>query len=494
MALVEMKKICKSFGQVEVLKDVDFSVNKGEIHALLGENGAGKSTLMKVLTGIYAPNSGSISVNGIKQNFKTIKDSESKGISIVNQELNIFPEMTVLENLFMCKEITDKAIISKKKQREKAKEIFKKLGLQLDLEQKAGKLSVGMQQMIEIAKSLLIDAELIIMDEPTAALTEKEIESLFEVSRALKNTGKSIVYISHRMKEIFELCDRITILRDGKYVITENLSKLNFDDVVQYMVGYEMGGMFPDKIDIELGNKVFEARNLSKQGVFENITFSVREGEVLGFAGLMGAGRTELMNVVFGVDKKTSGEVLVSNQEVNIKSPKIAKKLGLGYVTENRKEEGLFLEDSIHNNIVYNNLEELSSRGIMDYESSDRLVDVFSKRVNLKSRDYQQNAGDLSGGNQQKVVIAKWLANNPKILILDEPTRGIDVNSKKQIYELIYRLKELKCAVIVVSSELVELLGICDTIAVMREGKITKVLENNGLTDDEVMKYMMGGS
>ncbi len=494
MAIIEMKKISKSFGQVQVLKDADFTVDKGEIHALLGENGAGKSTLMKILTGIYIPNSGDIYVNNVKQSFKNIKDSESKGISIVNQELNIFPEMTVLENLFMCKEITEKALISKKKQELKAKEIFKRLGLNLDLNERAGNLSVGMQQMIEISKSLLIDADLIIMDEPTAALTEREIESLFQVCNALKMEGKSIVYISHRMKEIFELCDRITILRDGKYVITESLKNLSFDDVVQYMVGYELGGMFPDKPDVKLGHKILEVNNLSRSGNFENISFSVREGEILGFAGLMGAGRTELMNVVFGIDKKSSGTISISGEHVDINSPKKAKLFGLGYVTENRKEEGLFLEDSIHNNVIYNNLEELSTKGVMDNKYSEKLVDVFCKRVNLKCRDYRQNAGDLSGGNQQKIVLAKWLANNPKLLILDEPTRGIDVNSKKQIYELIFRLKELKCAVIVVSSELVELLGICDTIAVMREGKITKILDNNDLTDDEVMKYMMGGS
>lgn len=491
---LEMRNICKSFGPVQVLTNANLKVGPGEVHALIGENGAGKSTFMKILTGIYEKDSGEILINGQEVNFKNVTESEAYGVSIVNQELNIFGEMTVLENLFINREIVKNGLIDVKSQTKLAKKVLKQLDIEIDLNLKAKELSVGMQQMIEIAKSLLADAELIIMDEPTSALTEKEIQVLFKVINKLRSEGKSIIYISHRLKEIFELCDRLTILKDGKYVLTDDVKNMSFDDIVKNMVGYELGGLFPEKPQVEYGKTILEVKNLTKHKQFKNISFSVKEGEVIGFAGLMGSGRTELMNVLFGVEPKDSGEIYIDGQLVDIKSPKIAKKYGIGYVTENRKEEGLFLEFSIKDNILLNILDQVNNKTIVDNKKVTEITDDYVKRVNLRCRDMEQHTEELSGGNQQKVVLAKWLANNPRILILDEPTRGIDVNSKKQIYELIFELKKMNIAIIVVSSELVEVLGITDKICVISEGKLMATLENNNLTDEDIMKYMMGGS
>lgn len=491
---LEMRKINKSFGPVQVLFDVDFHVDKNEIHALIGENGAGKSTLMKILSGIYSFDSGEIFIDDQLCQIRSIQDSESKKIAIVNQELNVFGHMTVLENLFIGKEISRNGIINEAEEKRIANGIFNRLGIELDYNLKVKELSVGMQQMLEIGKSLVNDAELIIMDEPTSALTEKEIEALFNVIRRLKADGKSIVYISHRMKEIFELCDSITILRDGKLVKREQVSKMTFEDVVKSMVGYELGGLFPPRPVVKLGATLLEVRNLSRDRKFKDVNFELHEGEIIGFAGLMGAGRTEIMNVLFGVDKSDSGEIFVNSEKVSINSVPQAKALGIGYVTENRKEEGLFMEFSINDNVLFNNLKRLSRKFIINDKKLKSTTDDYSHRVRLKCRDYQQLANELSGGNQQKVVLSKWLANNPSILILDEPTRGIDVNAKKQIYEMIFELKKAKIGIIVVSSELVELLGVADKIYVMREGHLMTSLVNDQLTDEMVMNFMMGGS
>lgn len=488
-----MKQINKSFGPIQVLCDVNFLIEDKEIHALIGENGAGKSTLMKILSGIYELDSGEIFVNGELQHIKSVKDSESKKIAIVNQEMNVFGEMTVLENLFVGKEISNRGILSINEEKRVAKVIFERLGIELDFNQKVKELSVGMQQMIEIGKSLVNDAELIIMDEPTSALTEKEIEILFRVIRRLKEDGKSVIYISHRMKEIFELCDSITILRDGKLVTREQINNITFDDVIKNMVGYELGGLFPPRIQVERGEKLLEVHNLSRHKKFHDVSFELYEGEIIGFAGLMGAGRTEIMNVLFGIDHKDGGETYFKSKRVVIDSASKAKSLGIGYVTENRKEEGLFIDFSISDNILFNNLKRLSNRTLVNEKKLKAITSEYTQNVRLKCRDHQQLVSELSGGNQQKVVLSKWLANNPSVLILDEPTRGIDVNAKKQIYELIFELKKAKAGIIIVSSELVELLGIADRIYVMREGRLMTELTNTQLTDGVVMNYMMGG-
>lgn len=491
---LEMKSINKSFGPVKVLKDVNFIVEDNEVHALVGENGAGKSTLMKIMTGIYTMDSGEILIDGENQSFRSIRDSEAKNISIVNQELNVFGDMTVLENLFLNKEIVNKyRKIDVKAETKIAEAVFERLQIKLDLKMPVKALSVGLQQMLEISKALIFNAELIIMDEPTSALTEVEIDNLFRVIKLLKKEGKSIIYISHRMKEIFEICDSITILRDGEFVLRKPLKNITYDEVVTNMVGYELGGLFPEKPYVKPGKSLLRVKNLSKEGKFTDINFEVKEGEIIGFAGLMGSGRTEIMNAVFGVDPADSGEFYYRDKRVKISNVQQAKKYHIGYMTENRKEEGLFLDFMLTDNLLFNNLEILSKHNIIDKKATAKTSEEYFSLVNVRARDYMQLANELSGGNQQKVVLAKWLANNPQILILDEPTRGIDVNSKKQIYELIYRLRELKIGFIVVSSELVELLGIADKIYVMHEGKMTASFKNENLNDETVMKYMMGG-
>ena len=331
------------------------------------------------------------------------------------------------------------------------------------------------------------------MDEPTSALTEKEIEILFGVIKKLKKDGKSIVYISHRLKEIYQLCDSITILRDGKFIKKSKVNKITFDEIVKNMVGYEMGVLIPKKPKVKVGKQLLKVENLSIKGKFKDVNFELNEGEIIGFAGLMGSGRTEIMNAIFGVDKYETGKIKVNGKNVDIFSVAKAKKLGIGYVTENRKDEGLFLDFSILLNIIINNFRILSKKLIIDKRASELIANKMTSRMKLKFRDLEQSANELSGGNQQKVVLSKWLASNPKILILDEPTRGIDVNAKKQIYDMIFDLKKTNIGIILVSSELIELLGMSDRIYVMREGKMMKQIVNENITDETIMSYMMGG-
>jgi ribose transport system ATP-binding protein len=491
---VTMRHINKSFGPIQVLHDVELNIKSGEVLALVGENGAGKSTMMKILTGIYTKDSGEILIDDQRVDFHSIRDSEAKGIFIVNQELNVFKDMTVLDNLFLNKEVHQLGIIDEHDQATKAKEIFSKLGIDLDLYSAVGTFSVGQQQMLEIAKSLLLEAKLIIMDEPTSALSSKEIDMLFRVIRRLQETGTAIIYISHRMKEIFELCDRIVILRDGRLILSSSIADMTFESVVKNMVGYELGGLFPPKPVVPIGAEVLRVEELSHDNRFTDISFHVHAGEIVGFAGLMGSGRTDVMNVLFGIEPKTKGRVYVNQEEVHISSPQKAKAAGMAYVTENRKDEGLFLDFSIAQNILITNLRRLSRRGVVKEQETTSFATSFMQQVNAKYQGIQQLIDELSGGNQQKVVLAKWLGTSPNLLVLDEPTRGIDVNSKKQIYELIFSLAEKGMAIIVVSSELIELLGICDRIIVMREGHKMTELVNHELNDEVVMSHMMGAS
>lgn len=492
---IVMKEIRKSFGPVEVLKSVNFQVNDNEVHALIGENGAGKTTLVKVLTGMYHDHSGTILINGIEKKFKSVRDSEANGIAIVSQELNVFGEMTILENLFIGKEIRNRfGHIDESKQTKVAKDIFSKLGVSFNLERKVNELSVGLQQMLEIAKSLILDAELIVMDEPTSSLTDVEITKLFKVINLLKKEGKSFIYISHKLDEIFEICDSVTIMRDGRFILRDQVRNLTQIDIVKNMVGYDVGDLFSEKKKIKIGKSLLRVDGISKKGYFKNISFEVKEGEIIGFAGLIGSGRTDVMNAVFGINPADEGQYYLKGKPIKINSVNQARKNRIGYVTENRKDEGLFLDFDVQENVLLNNLLVLSNKyNVINKKKSEEMAKKFFTMVNLKYRDLDQLASQLSGGNQQKVVLAKWMANNPRILILDEPTRGIDVNSKRQIYNLIYEMKALRIGVIIVSSELVELLGVADKIYVMHEGSIKAEMINDNLSDAEVMKYMMGG-
>ena len=491
---IEMNNIYKAFGQNKVLEGVQFSLEAGEVHALMGENGAGKSTLMNILTGLHKHDQGTITINGKEVSFKDSKEAEKAGLAFIRQELNIWPEMTVLENLFIGKEMVNALGVLKTKQmKAKATEIFKTLNISLPFDKEAGLCSVGEQQMIEIAKALMTDAEVIIMDEPTAALTDREIEKLFEVMKGLIKKGVSLVYISHRMEEIFAICDRITVMRDGKTVDTKRIIDTNFDEVVQKMVGRELEDRFPHR-EASPGEVVLEVNALTKKGLFEDIHFAVRQGEIVGVAGLMGAGRTEIMRAIFGIDQIGSGELKIEGKKVAIRKPTDAVRHGLAFITENRKEEGLILDFSIRENIGLPNLKSFAPNGIVKTADEKKFAEMMVKRLHVKTSSTEAIIGNLSGGNQQKVVIAKWIGTSPKVLIMDEPTRGIDVGAKREIYELMNELTERGIAIIMVSSELPEIVGMSDRVLVVHEGKIAGELVKKEATQEKIMALATGGN
>ena len=492
---IEMKNINKSFSKNQVLNDASFYLESGEVHALMGENGAGKSTLMKILTGVYSKDSGEINVDGNKVEYKHPTEAEKAGIVFIHQELNVVPDLTVLENLFLGKEHKNKfGILNEKLMKFEAEEIFKVLGVKIDLKEPIGKLSIGKQQMVEIAKALMANAKVLIMDEPTAALTPRECNILFKVVRSLKEKGVSIVYISHRMEEIFELCDRITILRDGKYIGTEIIKETTMDNIIKMMIGRELTEKYP-KIENKLGDIVLEVENLTKKGMFKNISFKVRAGEILGISGLMGAGRSEIMNAIFGNIKIDSGKIKINGEEVKIKSPIDAINLGIGFVTEDRKNEGLILDYSIRENISLANFNLISNKtGIINNKTEKEIAKKDIEKFKIKCSGMEQICGGLSGGNQQKVVFAKWTDINPKILILDEPTRGVDVGAKKEIYMIINELILNGVSVVLVSSELPEVLGLSDRVLVINEGEVSGILEKDKISQENVMKLAVGGS
>lgn len=491
---IEMKGINKSFGTNQVLKDAGFLLKDGEVHALMGENGAGKSTLMKILTGVYKKDSGTVLVDGQEVNYKSPQEAEKAGIVFIYQELNVLFDLTVVENMYMGKEITKKfGVCDMKAMRAGAKEVMDKLGVDIPVDAVMSDLSVGQQQMVEICKALMVDAKVIIMDEPTAALTESETEGLFKVINSLRKKGVSIVYISHRMEEIFNLCDRITILRDGAYIDTKEIKDLTMDDVVQMMIGREIGERFP-KRDVKIGDEVLKVEGLSNGKLFHDVSFSVRAGEVLGVAGLMGAGRTEIMQTIFGNMKKDAGKIYIDGEEVTIKNPRQAIKAGIGFVTEDRKTEGLLLEKSIAENIEVANLGKVSKGGVLKKDMQSELVKKGIDEFRVKCFGPWHECNNLSGGNQQKVVIAKWVYTDPKILILDEPTRGVDIGAKKEIYDVINDLAAKGVAVIMVSSELPEVLGMSDRIMVIREGEVRGIIDGKEADQAKVMTLATGGT
>jgi ribose transport system ATP-binding protein len=490
---ITMQNIYKAFGTNQVLTGVDFELKGGEVHALMGENGAGKSTMMNVLTGLHSRDQGTITIDGKETYFNNPKEAEKYGVTFIHQELNIWPEMTVLENMFIGKELRNSfGLLKTAEMKALAKQQFNRLEVSIPLDKVAGSCSVGEQQMIEIAKALLTDAKVIIMDEPTAALTEKEIRKLFEVIASLKKEGVSMVYISHRMEEIFTICDRITVMRDGKTVDTKPIPETNFDEVVKKMVGRELTDRFP-KREATPGETVLQVKGLTNKKSFHDISFSVRAGEIVGVSGLMGAGRTEIMRGIFGLDSIDRGEVLLNGKKVSIKSPSQAVKLGIGFITEDRKDEGLVLDFSIKENIALPILSSFAPKGVINEKSEADFVHMLIKRLTVKTESAETRVGDLSGGNQQKVVIAKWIGISPKVLILDEPTRGVDVGAKREIYQLMNELTDRGVAIIMVSSELPEVLGMSDRILVVHEGKITGELKKEEATQEKIMTLATGG-
>lgn len=491
---IEMKGIDKAFGSNQVLKNAGFFLKDGEVHALMGENGAGKSTLMKILTGVYTRDAGTVLVDGKEVVYKNPQEAEKAGIVFIYQELNVLFDLTVEENLFMGKEITKGfGICDKKAMRAKAQEVMEKMGVNIPVDAVMSDLSVGQQQMVEICKALMADAKVIIMDEPTAALTASETRGLFEVINSLRKKGVSIVYISHRMEEIFELCDRITVLRDGEYVGTENIAEIDLDHVVQMMIGRTIGERFP-KRESHIGAEVLRVEGLTSGKLFKDVHFDVKAGEVLGVSGLMGAGRTEIMQALFGNIPLDAGKIYIDGKEVTIKNPRQAIANGIGFITEDRKVEGLLLEKSIAENIHIANLGKVSNGFVLNKDKQMALVKKGIEEFKVRCFGPEHECGNLSGGNQQKIVLAKWVYTDPKILILDEPTRGVDIGAKKEIYNIINQMAADGVAVIMVSSELPEVLGMSDRIAVVHEGKITGILDAADADQAKVMTLATGGS
>lgn len=493
--IIEMKNISKSFSENQVLTEVDFEVRKGEIHALMGENGAGKSTLVKVLTGIHHRDSGIIKIKGKEVEFSNPKQAEEEGIVVIHQELNIIPYLTVAQNIYLGKEITygKTGILNTDKMNKLAAKTLKQLGVtDIKPQDIAGELSVGKQQMVEIARALSTNAEVIIMDEPTSALTDREIEKLFNVIHSLKEQGVAFVYISHRMEEIFQICDRISILRDGNYIGTKYIADTSFEEVVKMMVGRELGERYPVKNN-KIGEVIFQVENLTINGLFESVNFEVREGEILGVSGLMGAGRTEVMEAIFGYRKKDSGTVKLNGKPLKTNHPSNLIKEKIGFITEDRKGKGLVLDSSIRENIALTNFEIISKFGVIERSEERNLVEKLIRKLRVKASSIEQKAETLSGGNQQKVVIAKWLGINPKVLILDEPTRGVDIGAKKEIYSIMNQLAKNGVAIIMISSELPELLGVSDRIMVMHEGKVKAFFDKHEATQEKIMMAATGG-
>lgn len=485
--------ICKSFGANKVLGGVNLHVRPGEVHALMGENGAGKSTLMNILTGIHRADAGTIMVDGKEVTFKNNKDAEEHGIAFIHQELNIWPNLSVLENLFLMNQPKTRfGTIDFKKMREMAEAKCQEIGIDLPLDEIAGECSVGQQQMTEITRSLMLDAKTVIMDEPTAALTERETDRLFEVMKKLKNKGVSIIYISHRMEEVFANCDTITVMRDGQTISSRPTEETNMDQIVGDMVGRVMSEYYPARTNVP-GDEIFRVEGFTQPGVFRDISFNLRKGEILGVAGLMGAGRTEIMRAIFGVDPHESGKLYFEGKEIHIKNPRDAIRHSFGFITENRKTEGLILDFSIERNIALPSEERLAQSHVINDKKEFDFSSELSKRLGVKAQDINLPASTLSGGNQQKVVIAKWVGMHPKLLILDEPTRGIDIGAKKDIYDLMNELTAKGVSIIMVSSELPEVIGMSDRILVIHEGRAAGIVEHKDATQTRIMTLATGG-
>ncbi len=488
-ALLKMKGISKRFLGVRALKGVDFELRRGEVHALVGENGAGKSTLMKVLTGIYQPDDGEIFFEGKPYAVKNIGEAQALGIAMIHQELNMMNDLTVAQNVFIGREIKKGFWLKDAEMVKETQKIFDRIGIKIDPKMQLGRLTVGKQQMVEIAKAVSRDCKLLILDEPTAALTQTEIEELFRIMEDLKAKGIGMIYISHRMDEINRISDRITVMRDGEYVGTVDTASVTKDDVINMMIGrvvYEdpkTHSEVPDDAEV-----VLEVKHLSSGNAFNDVSFTLRRGEILGFSGLMGAGRTEVARAIFGADPHDGGEIFVNGKRVNIKTPEDAVKLGIGYLSEDRKRYGLLLDKSITENSALASIDKYT-KGIF---INDRRAKAEAKEENLKLRtktpSMDQLLKNLSGGNQQKVIIARWLIRNSDILIFDEPTRGIDVGAKSEIYTLMNQLTKQGKSIIMISSELVEILRMSDRVLVMCEGKKTGELDISEANQENIMR------
>ena len=486
--IVSMEHIVKTFPGVKALDNVQFELREGEVMALLGENGAGKSTLMKILSGVYTRDEGKLTIMGKEYGNLTPKLAREAGVAIIHQELNMCRHLSVAENMFLGREINGHLFLNNSEMEKEARKYLDQLGVDISTHQVVGDLPVSKQQMIEIAKALSVNAKILIMDEPTSALTSRECEELFGIIDKLKAQGKGIVYISHRLEELSHVADRITIMRDGSYITSGNFNDFTMDEIIKNMVGREITEKFP-RVECEKGKKIFEVKNLNAGKLVRDINFSLYEGEIVGFAGLMGAGRTETTRAIFGIDPKESGTLILDGNEITINSPVDSIKAGVVLAPEDRKKDGLCTKLSIRHNLALPNLDIICDKlGFVNSKKEKELCEKEVADLKIKLPNTEVNADSLSGGNQQKLVIGKWLARDSRVVIFDEPTRGIDVGAKVEIYNLMNQLKQQGIAVMFVSSELPEVLGIADRIIVMCDGRITGELEAKGATQEEILK------
>ena len=496
--VLELRNIVKRFPGVLALNDVQLQLKSGEVHVLLGENGAGKSTLIKVMTGAYIPEEGEIIIDGKKATIRNPIDAQRYGIGAVYQEFNLMPNLTIAENIFMGKEkkkLKALGILDKKTMIEESKKYLDMVGADLDPERKVNTCGVALQQMIEIAKALSANARILILDEPSAALTNNEIERLFEIIEKLRSQGVAIVYISHRLEEIRRIGDRITVLRDGTYVDTVTVDREVFDKehLIKLMVGREITNQFP-KAEVEIGEEVLRVENLNSPGKVTDVSFTVRKGEILGIAGLVGAGRTETAKIIFGADSDAKGKIYIDGKRVKIKTPMDAIKNGTALAPEDRKVEGLMQGLSITDNITITCFDKIKTAFIRSDTKAKDLVADACKALKVRTPSYEQKVNLLSGGNQQKVVLAKWLASDCKVIILDEPTRGIDVGAKVEVYQLMSEMVEKGIGIVMISSELPELLAISDRIIVMHESRIQGELSREEATQEKILTLASGGT
>ena len=492
--ILVLDKINKSFPGVHALKDMSFNVRKGEVHAICGENGAGKSTLMKVVTGVYPPDSGDIYVAGKKVTIKSPNHAFDQGIAIMYQETSLFNEMTILENMFLNHEITKRVgplkVLDYKAMEDKVNAIFKKMNVRLNLHAKVKDIGMASKQLVEIAKALTFNSKILIMDEPTASLTDREVTALFEIIRNLKAEGVSIVYISHRLEEIFEICDRVTIIRDGEYISCMDVASTTKDRLVADMVGREVTSYYPKK-DVEIGDIAVELKNIEQGNLLHNVSLNIRKGEIVGLSGLAGAGRTELAQAVCGITKIDSGKILIDGKETRIDNYRKAMAEGIVYVSEDRGKYGLVLGMDIKKNVTLPQLPQISKNSMINFGREKEMGDEAIKLFGIKAPNADFIVENLSGGNQQKVSVARATALEPKLMILDEPTRGVDVGAKSEIHRIIGGLVEQGLSILMISSELPELLGMCDRIYVMNAGRIVGEFDRSEATQEGILKVAL---
>ena len=485
--ILELRKISKSFSGVEVLHEVSFALRPGEVHALLGENGAGKSTLVKIITGVHQPYKGEIILNGETVRFGDARDSRQAGIAAIYQELSLFPDLDVAENIFVGRQpVAAGGRVDWRKLYAEAGRLLESLGVKLDLKHKARTLSIAQQQMVEIARAFSINARILIMDEPTSSLTLHEVDDLFRLVRRLRAQGTAIIFISHRLEELFEIADRVTVLRDGTYVNTKPMNELTRDDLIRMMVGRTINNLFP-KQDVRAGDVILRVENLTRDGSFYDVSFELRRGEILGLAGLVGAGRTNVARAIFGVEPPTGGRIEIDGRQVTINSPQRAIELGLAYVPEDRQLHGLIPDMPLTPNISLPMLQHYAQAGWLQEKRERKSAFEAARQMEVRANNIWQLARELSGGNQQKIVLAKWLSTKPRILILDEPTRGIDVGTKAAVHGLMSQLAGEGLAILMISSELPEILGMSDRVLVMREGYVTGHFSRAEATQENII-------